>query len=335
MNFFEDFKLFSSYDDAMLKALFEEQQKHLNDFFKCIDLQKAEAFFQRCLQCRGLLIFSGIGKSGIIAEKIAMTLISTGTKALYLPPYNFLHGDIGVVSQEDLVIFMSKSGETEELLALVPFIKKRGAQLMSLISNPHSRLAKVVDFSLNLPVEKELCPFDLAPTTSTTVQLIFGDALAIALMKAKGFALDQYALAHPAGTLGKKMTVRVEDLMKRGEDIPLCRAGDRLVDMLVELSNKRAGCLLVVDEDDTLLGIFTDGDLRRALQMKGSQVLEEKMDALMTATPISATKEILAWEAVKIMQKDPKKWILVLPILEKKKVVGLLRMHDVIQEGIV
>jgi arabinose-5-phosphate isomerase len=318
----------------MLKNLLDESRRHLNSFFESLDIKRFEEVVQMCMSCKGFIIFTGVGKSGIIAEKTAMTLISTGTKALYLPPMNFLHGDIGIVSENDLLVMISKSGETEELLNLVPFIQRRKAKILALVSNPVCRLAKCSDLSMYLPVEKELCSFDLVPTTSTAVQLIFGDVLAVALMKARNFNMSDYVLNHPAGSIGKKMTLTVKDVMLGGDQVPFCKPQDRLVDVLVELSNKKCGALLVVDEQRRLQGIFTDGDLRRALQMNGSRVLEQNMAAIMTASAICVSSDMLAWDAMKHMQKDPKKWVMVTPVIENHTVVGILRMHDIVQAGI-
>lgn len=319
---------------AVIKTLFAEQRQYLDFFFSSLDIAKAEKVFALCQQTKGLLVLSGIGKSGIVAEKIVMTLISTGTKAIFLPTTNFLHGDIGILSQEDAVLLFSKSGESEELLNLLPFIKKRGAKVITIVSNPQSRLASQADLSICLPVEKELCPFDLAPTTSTEVQLLFGDVLAIALMKAKGFSLDAYGENHPSGTIGKKIALKVEDIMIQGENVPLCSPEDKLGDVLIELSNKKCGCLVVVSDDKSFHGIFTDGDLRRSLQALGPQVLERKIGDLMTKSALSIKKDERAWEAMKLMQKDPKKWIMMLPVLQDQKVVGIVRMHDIIHAGI-
>lgn len=319
----------------MLQELFHQQKQNINHFFEHIDIEKAEKFLHLCKECKGLIVFTGIGKSGIIAEKIAMTMVSTGTKALYLPTTSFLHGDIGILTPNDVVIVISKSGETEELIALISFIRKRGTKFLSIVSNPQSRLAKMSDASVSLPVLKELCPFDLAPTTSTEIQLIFGDALAIALMIEKGIMIEEYAESHPSGAIGKKTSLLVDDIMIKNEHVPLCSPKDKLVDVLVELSNKKCGCLMVVNEQNKFLGIFTDGDLRRSLQARGSEVLELPIEQLMTTTATWTTRDILAWQAMKIMQKDPKKWIMVLPVLdEKEKVVGLVRMHDVVQAGL-
>src|SRR5689334_16937508 len=194
----------------IIEELLDKQRRYLDYYFDRIDTQELERFTEACLQTEGLIIFTGVGKSGIIAEKIAMTLISTGTKALYLPPTNFLHGDIGILSENDLFVLMSRSGETEELLNLVPYAKKRKTPLLSVVSNVESRLARECDHCVHLPFEKELCPFDLAPTTSTAIQLLFGDLLAVALMRAKKFDISHYALNHPSGALGKKMTVTVD-----------------------------------------------------------------------------------------------------------------------------
>jgi len=318
----------------MLKDLLDQQRQHIQYYFDKLDLKAVEAALNACMQTKGLIVFTGVGKSGIIAEKIAMTLISTGTKALSLPPTNFLHGDIGILSENDLFVLISKSGETEELLNLVPFARQRNTRVMAIVSNRDSRLAKAADLYVELPVEQELCPFDLAPTTSTSVQLLFGDLLAAALMRLKKFNMSDYALNHPSGSLGKKMTLKVEDVMLHGTHIPVCRPKDRLMDVLVELSNKKCGALLIVDEEHSFLGIFTDGDLRRALQSQGSSVLEKKMEALMTAAAVSIPSDTLAWDALKTMQKDPKKWVMVVPVLKKRKVVGVLRMHDIIQSGV-
>jgi len=318
----------------VISELLQSQRQFLEYYFDHLDASQVEQAVEACLATEGLVIFTGVGKSGIIAEKIAMTMISTGTKALYLPPTNFLHGDIGILSENDLFVLISRSGETEELLNLIPFARQRKTKLLAVVSNPHSRLARLCDHSVNLPVEKELCPFDLAPTTSTTVQLLFGDLLAIALMQKKQFDISAYALNHPSGSLGKKMTLTVDDIMLKEKQVPLAKPGDRLLDVLVELSNKRCGALLVVDAEHKLQGIFTDGDLRRALQTHGPGVLGKSLEQLMTTTPMRIERGSLAWDALKLMQRDPKRLVMVLPVVEQDKVVGILHMHSVIQAGI-
>jgi arabinose-5-phosphate isomerase len=317
-----------------ISQLFSRQKNHLDYFFKNLDCAQAEQFFSLCQKTKGLLILTGVGKSGIIAEKIAMTLVSTGTRALYLPPTNVLHGDLGIFTPDDLLICLSKSGETEELLGLIPFIRRRGTRFAAVVSQSESRLARMADCAICLPVEKELCPFDLAPTTSTAIQLIFGDALAIALMEAKDFSLTEYASNHPAGAIGRKTSVLVEDLMWKDDRIPVVSGNRPLQEVLQELTDKKCGCLVVADSERKFEGIFTDGDLRRALQYRGPVVMQEFLYSLMTVSAITIPKHILAWDALKIMQKDPKRWITVLPVVEEGRVVGLLRMHDIVQAGI-
>lgn len=318
----------------MLSELLQQQRSSLDHFFQRLDTAAVERVVQACTQTPGLIVFSGVGKSGIIAEKIVATLMSTGTRAVHLPPTNFLHGDLGILSDRDTLILISRSGETEELLNLIPFVKKRGTRLIAIVSNAASRLARQCDLFVELPFDKELCPFDLVPTTSTAVQLLFGDVLAVALMRSKGFSLDDFALNHPSGALGKKMLTTVDELMHQGDRIPLVQPHHRLIEVLVELTNKKCGALLVADEQQRLIGVFTDGDLRRALQLKGSLVLEQKMQELMTPAALSVETGSLAWDALKLMQKDPKKFVMVLPVLNRGQVVGILHMHSLVQAGI-
>ena len=195
-------------------------------------------------------------------------------------------------------------------------------------------MARHADVALTLPVEKELCPFDLAPTISTEVQLLFGDALAIALMKLKGVTIGNYGENHPAGSIGKKANIKVNEIMIQREALPLCSPSQKLQEILPEFSAKRLGCILVIDHQNRFQGIFTDGDLRRSLQSLGSAVMEKTLGDLMTRSPISIERHVLAWDALKLMQKDPKRWIMVLPVVEKEQIVGLVRMHDIIHAGV-
>ena len=316
----------------MLKCLFEEQRRYLNAFFDAVDPLAAEKILKILLECKGVIILSGVGKSGHIAQKIAATFSSTGTRSFFLNPSNALHGDIGFVGKEDLFLSLSKSGQTQELIDLLPHIQRKGAKTIAIVSSPHSKLAKMSDLSILLPVQREICPYDLAPTTSTAVQLIFGDCLAIALMQAKQFSIDDFALNHPKGILGRKITLKVADLMLKGEEIPRCKPQTILVDVLHELSLKRCGCLIVADEENRLCGIFTDGDLRRAIQSKGETSLKMAMSELMTPNPKWIGTETLALEAVQKMEEDPARLITVLPVLNEGKVVGLIRMHDILQK---
>lgn len=319
----------------MIKELFDKKRQYVNYFFDYVNLEEAEKFLQILVHCQGTIVLTGIGKSGLVAEKIAVTMTSTGTRALFMSPFNALHGDLGILRDKDLFVILSKSGETDELLTLIPYLRNKGVRLMSIVSNANSRLTKACDFSITLPLEKELCPFDLAPTTSTVIQMIFGDILTIALMRHNRFTLDEYALNHPSGRIGKRITMKVEDLMLTGSKVPLCHPQDKLVDTLVELSNKRCGCVLIVNEEKKLQGIFTDGDLRRALSHKGPQALELPMEQLMTPTARSVSPGKLAWEAMQLMESDQKHPITCLAVLEEnRKVLGLIKMHDIIQSGL-
>ena len=319
----------------MVASLFRTQKSYLDYFYEKIDIAKTEQILDELFRCKGTIIFTGVGKSGIIANKLAMTMLSTGTKAIYFSPTDALHGDLGIVSKDDILICLSNSGETKELISLVPFIKKKGAKLISIVSKPDCTLAMLGDFYIDLPVKKEICPFNLAPTTSTAVQLIFGDVLAVELMRRKKFSLDEYAANHPGGSIGKLITLKVEDLMLKGESIPFCKKDDLLIDVIAVLSEKRCGCLIVVDDSYHLLGIFTDGDLRRAIQADKEKFLYKKMESLMSKNPKWINEDDLAAMAMQEMERDKNKLITILPVLERSgRVVGIIRMHDIIQEGL-
>lgn len=319
----------------MLDILFQQQKELINNFYDAIDLNQCNKIFEKILHCQGVSFFTGIGKSGYIAQKIAATMMSTGTKSFFLSPIDALHGDLGMVSEKDIVIIFSKSGDTDELLHLLPPLRNKGIEIICITSHSHSRLAKGCDLACVLPCERELCPYDLAPTISTEIQLLFGDVLAVALMKAKGISIEQYANNHPAGNLGKKMTLKVKDLMLPEEKTPVCFEEDQLVEVISSFSEKRCGCLIVIDDQKRLKGIFTDGDLRRALQAKGDKVLREAIGKLMTKTPKVIAADSLAWEAMKLMESDQKNPVMVLPVVHPEdKVIGIIKMHDIIQAGL-
>ena len=319
----------------MLKELFQKKQEYLNHFFEHLDHQKTEIILNALLECKGKLFFTGVGKSGHVAKKIAVTMTSTGTHALFLSPTDAMHGDIGIITDKDIVVMLSKSGESDELLNLVPHLRNKGSKLISIVSNPSSRLAQSSNLSISLPLAKELCPFDLAPTTSTSIQMIFGDVLSVAMMHANKFTIDQYAANHPAGRIGKRITLKVKDLMLTDQQIPRCKPEVKLVDTLVELSNKRCGCVLIVNSQDQLLGIFTDGDLRRALQNVGPAALETPIENLMTKSPKWIGPDVLAYEAMKKMEASHRHEITVLPVLgDNNAVLGVIKLHDIIQSGL-
>lgn len=319
----------------MLKELLAQEKISLDYFFNHINLDEAEKLVSDVLSCKGVVVFTGVGKSGLVAKKIAVTMASTGSKAIYLSPTNALHGDMGMVNQDDIFVILSKSGESDELLTLIPAVRNKGAKIVAIISNENSRLAKAADTVILLPLKKELCPFNLVPTTSTTIQMIFGDLIAISIMSKKNFSLDQYALNHPAGRIGKRITLRVKDIMLSGAQIPICDPKATLQEVLVELSNKKCGCIMIANEAQQLQGIFTDGDLRRALQAHGPHALEKSMGQLMVNSAKFVSPDILAWDAMQLMEEDQKRPITVLPVLkEDKTIVGILKMHDIIQSGL-
>lgn len=320
----------------MLKKLFQQQRQYINSFFDKINVEDAEELLHRLHRCKGIIFFTGIGKSGLVAKKVAVTMTSTGSRALFLSPTNALHGDIGMISEEDAFVFFSKSGASEELLNLIPSLRNKGVSPIAIVCKQNSPLERACDFTVVLPLEKELGPIDLVPTTSATIQLAFGDILAAGLMELKHFDEEKYQMNHPAGLIGKRMLLKVKDLMLTGDKLPLCSPKDTLVDILVELSNKQCGCLLVIDPDMILLGIFTDGDLRRSLQNHGPKALSKKVEELMTISPRVTYPNILATKALEMMEFDQKRPITVLAVVEEKtqKVKGLIKMHDILQTGI-
>ncbi len=319
----------------MLKQLLSNGKQHLDYFFENVDLSTANDVLQTLHNCKGLIFLTGVGKSEIMAKKIANTMTSTGTRALFIPPTNALHGDIGIISENDVFVAFSKSGESEELINLVPFVRERGAKLIAVVSTPNNRLSRACDMTMVLPLERELCPFDLAPTISTQIQMIFGDLLTVGLMNLKSFSLEAYAKNHPAGKLGRRVAVKVDELMLKGDAVPVCRPQDHLIDILVILSQKRCGCILVTDESNSLLGIFTDGDLGRVINLKGPEALKTPVGQLMTKTPRTTDPNTLAWEAVKKMEADRLHPITVLAVVDSnKKLLGVIKMHDIIQAGI-
>lgn len=319
----------------MLKELLENGKLHIDHFFHNLDIVEAEKIVNALEECSGTLFFSGIGKSEAMAKKIAVTMTSTGTRALFMGATNALHGDIGILSANDIFVLLSKGGESEELVNLVPFIRNRGVKTIAIVSDGGSRLSRMCDLSITLPLSRELCPFNLVPTTSMQIQMIFGDLLTIALMKRKNFSLGQYAENHPSGKIGRRLTKKVEDLMLKGSALPLCHPEDKVHTAILELSQKHCGCVLIVDSDKTLKGIFTDGDLGRALINYGPEILSGPISDLMNSLPRSTSKKNLAWEALQMMESDPAQPITVLAVIDDNNTVeGLIKMHDILQAGI-
>ena len=280
--------------------------------------------------CKGRLVISGIGKSAVIAQKIVATLNSTGSPSIFMHAADAIHGDLGIVQQDDVVMIISKSGESPEIKVLVPLIKNFRNVLIGMIGNTDSYLAKQADIILNTTVEQEACPNNLAPTTSTTAQLVMGDALAVCLMELKGFSTDDFAKFHPGGTLGKKLYLRVADLYIKNEKPKLAK--DKLLrDAIVEISSKRLGATAVVDHDDKLLGIITDGDLRRMLE---KEIALDKVTAadIMTVNPKTIGADELAVNALDLMRK---KSISQLVVTHNETYLGFIHLHDLIREGLI
>ncbi len=283
------------------------------------------------LDCRGRVVVSGMGKSGHVGGKIAATLASTGTPAFFLHPAEASHGDLGMVAKGDVVLAISYSGETAELLTILPLFKRMEAPLIAMTGNPLSTLARESDVHLDISVPAEACPLNLAPTASTTATLAMGDALAVALLKHRGFTEEDFARSHPGGSLGRRLLLRVSDIMRRGEDLPAVTPGTTLPEGLLEMSRKRLGLTAVVDSDGRVVGIFTDGDLRRALDRR-IDIHKSTMGDVMTRGCRSIGPQELAAEAVLMMEKHSINGLLVLD--EQGVLVGALNVHDLLRAGV-
>ena len=287
---------------------------------------------QLILHCRGRVVVSGMGKSGHIARKIASTMASTGTPAFFVHPGEASHGDLGMITDHDVLIALSNSGESPELLTIVPIIKRRGAKLIAMTGNPASTLAREADVHLDASVAQEACPLGLAPTASTTAALALGDALAIALLDARGFGAEDFARSHPGGALGRRLLVHVGDLMHSGDALPKVPEAALLTEALLEMSRKGLGMTAVVGEADRLLGLFTDGDLRRALD-KTLDIRAAKVAEVMTRNPRTIGPDKLAAEAVQMMDQHQINGLLVVDA--DGRLVGALNMHDLLRAGVV
>lgn len=297
-----------------------------------LDTESVRHTLDLLINCRGKVIVTGVGKSGVIAQKIAQTLTSTGTPAFFVHPSDALHGGLGVVSGDDLVMALSNSGETEELLAILPSIRQRACKVISIVGNKGSTLGTQSEVTLDASVEKEACPLNLAPTASTTVALAVGDALAMALMEAKGLTPNDFAVNHPAGRLGKRLTVTVRDLMHPSPDVALSAGW---LDVVHAISAHALGAVTVVDTDSRLKGIVTDGDLRRTIERTAPEQLQTlDAEAMMTSSPITTGPDSLAYDALRAMEDRPSQ-IAVLPVVDTNGIsVGLLRLHDIVRAGV-
>ena len=294
-----------------------------------------DAAVEMILACQGRVVMTGMGKSGIIAHKISATLASTGTPSFYLHPAEGIHGDLGMVTSDDVVIAMSNSGETGEVLNILPSLRRIGAKLIAMVGNSESTLAKNYDVVLDVGVKKEACPLGLAPTASTTAALAFGDALAMALMGKHHFTSKQFAVFHPGGSLGRKLLLTVGDIMHSGSENPVVKGTATVTEALFIITDKGLGAVSVVDDNNIMIGLLTDGDIRRGLS-KGVDFLKRPVTELMTKSPKFITKEKLAAQALHIMESHTPKPITVLPVLdEERHVIGLLHMTDLVRQGVV
>jgi arabinose-5-phosphate isomerase len=289
-----------------------------------------EACVNEIYSAKGRVVVTGIGKSAIIANKIVATLNSTGTPAIFMHAADAIHGDLGMVQKEDIVICISKSGNTPEIKVLVPLLKRRGSKLVALVSNTNSYLALQADFVLNATIAEEACPHNLAPTTSTTAHLAMGDALAVCLLELRNFSSRDFAEFHPGGSLGKQLYLRVSDIYVHNQ-LPMIHENASIKDVIVEISTKRLGCTAVVDENQKLLGIITDGDLRRMLE-KNTNIVGLKASDIMTRSPKRIEKNEYAVKALHEMQKNN---ITQLTVMDGDKLVGFIHLHDLLKEGII
>ena len=316
---------------AMAREVLEIEARAVADLIGKLDHHFTDAV-ELILSCRGRVVVSGIGKSGHIARKIASTLASTGTPAFFVHPAEASHGDLGMVTRDDLLIALSNSGESEELLAIIQLLKRQGAKLVAMTGNPESTLARESDAHIYAGAEKEACPLNLAPTASTTAALALGDALALALMQAKGFTRDEFAASHPGGALGRRLLTHVRDVMRTGKDAP--RIADTATAMagLVEMSRGRMGMTAVLDRGELVIGIFTDGDLRRNLE-KGVDLQKARITDVMTRGPRTIGPNQLAVEAVEVMERFKVNQLLVVDA--ERRLVGALNMHDLFRAKVI
>jgi len=302
---------------------------------KRLDQQQVTHAIDLLCNCQGKIVIIGVGKSGIVAQKIAATMTSTGTAALHLHPSDALHGGLGIVQTGDVVILLSNSGETDEIVGMLPYLKHREVSLIAIVGNLASTVARRADAVLDASVDQEACPLNLAPTASTSVAMAIGDALAMTLMTVKGLTPDDFAVNHPAGRLGKRLTLKVADLMHSDDQNPTVSLGASWLEAVRAISRGGLGAVNVIGAEGKLAGIITDGDLRRALErMDHRSVAELKCDELMTCNPVVASPELLAYDALRLMEDRPSQ-ISVLPVVDGDRIcVGLIRLHDIVRSGL-
>ena len=282
-------------------------------------------------ECKGRVIVTGVGKSGLVARKIAATLASTGTAAFFIHAAEGLHGDLGVVREEDVILIVTKSGETNEITGLIPQLKNIGVKLITITGTLDTALTKVSDIVLDASVKEEACPHDLAPTASSTAALVLGDALAVALLERRGFTMEDFASIHPGGNLGKKLLTRMEDLMYTGEQVPIMNEDSLFKDVILEMNRKRFGAVCIVDDNGKLKGIITEGDLRREIE-KGEAILKSKASLIMSTEPKVVSSQTLATEVLSILEEH--NILQIITVDEEQKPIGMVHLHDLLDAGI-
>lgn len=321
-------------DDTFLKmgsAVIEAEARAVSDLLPRINHEFVHAC-RLMLDCKGRIIVIGMGKSGHIGNKIASTLASTGTPAFFVHAGEAAHGDFGMITENDVIIAVSNSGETDEIVMLLPLLKRLGVSLIALCAKRQSSLGKAANAFIDISVEQEACPLNLAPTSSTTVTLVLGDALAIALLEARGFTEKDFARSHPAGRLGRRLLLHIDDVMHTGDEIPVVTTSALLRDALVEMTRKGLGMTAIIDDDNKLLGIYTDGDLRRSLDT-GIDVHDAKIIDVMTRKFVTVKGGILAEEALLTMQEKKINGLMVVDA--ENHLIGALNMHDLLRAGVV
>ena len=285
-------------------------------------------------RCKGKVVLTGIGKSGLVGKKIASTLASTGTPAFFLHPAEGIHGDLGMLSPKDIIMIVSNSGETEEIIQLTPILKRMNIKMIVMTGNHNSSIASQADVIINTSVREEACQWGLVPTASTTAALAMGDALAVAILEKKGFKEEEFAILHPGGALGKRLLLQVKDIMHRGESIPWVTENTLMKDTLLEMTSKRLGVTAVVDKRKNLTGVFTDGDLRRALE-KHDDLLNKKVSEVMMMNPKRIRDDALAVQALQMMEEYAITSLFVFKGKRRNRAVGIVHMHDLLKEGII
>ncbi|TMO45320.1 KpsF/GutQ family sugar-phosphate isomerase [Pseudoalteromonas ruthenica] len=316
---------------ATAQRVLEIEQTALQELHQYLDAQ----FIQACemiMACSGRVIVIGMGKSGHVGNKIAATLASTGTPAFFVHPGEASHGDLGMITENDIVMLISNSGETHEIVSIIPVIKRIGAPMIAMTGNPQSSMATLADAHICIKVSQEACPLGLAPTASTTATLAMGDALAVALLEAKGFTADDFALSHPGGSLGKRLLLTLNDVMHSGDDVPRSHQSQSIKEALLEISSKGLGMTAVVDDTDRLVGLFTDGDLRRVLEQR-VDIHNTALIEVMTPNCTTADAHMLAAEALKIMEQKRINGLIVTD--HEQRPIGALNTQDLLRAGVI